>query len=232
MSKLLLTIAGALLLLVCNASAQAPSSEAMDAARKLVATLKIADQYRAALPQLLLKLTAPCVPDLYQGTEDWDFSLVDPDNRRPIDFARRQNRLPSPAVKDTLGRWRDGAVKTAIVALALALRRALPELFANGNYEPVIAEGPMADHVVAFVRRHAGNAVLTVVPRLPTSLLAAPDRLDLNPEAWQDTTLHLDESRRLMSVLDPGMTPLIGQKAAVAELLQRIPVALFSTKLP
>src|SRR5437868_12035227 len=141
-----------------------------------------------SLAQLLLKLTAPGVPDLYQGTEDWDFSLVDPDNRRPADFARRQKRLPGPTVRDALDRWRDGAVKTAIIARSLALRRSLPELFAAGNYEPVIAEGPMADHVIAFVRRHAGDAVLIVVPRLPTLLLAAPDRLTFNLAAWRDTT--------------------------------------------
>jgi len=185
-----------------------------------------------SLAQLLLKLTAPGVPDLYQGTEDWDFSLVDPDNRRPVDFARRQKRLPSPAVTDALDGWRDGNVKTAIIARSLALRRALPELFASGGYEPVIAEGPMADRVVAFVRRHAGDSVLTVVPRLPTSLLAVPDRLALNPAAWRDTTLHFDESLRLTSVLDPEMAPLGGRNAAVHELLHRVPIALFSTRLP
>jgi (1->4)-alpha-D-glucan 1-alpha-D-glucosylmutase len=184
-----------------------------------------------SLAQLLLKLTVPGVPDLYQGTEDWDFSLVDPDNRRPVDFTRRQKRLPSPAVKDTLERWRDGAVKTAIVARVLALRRALPELFAAGSYEPVIAEGPMADHVVAFVRRHASDAVLTVVPRLPTPLLAAPDQLALNPAAWRDTTLHFGESLHLTNILDPEMAPLTGRNTAVHELLHRIPIALFSTRL-
>jgi len=185
-----------------------------------------------SLAQVLLKLTAPGVPDLYQGTEDWDFSLVDPDNRRPVDFARRQKRFPGPAVTDTLERWRDGTVKTAIVARALALRRAHPELFAGGSYEPVIVKGPMADHVVAFARRHASDAVLTVVPRLPTSLLAASDQLALNPAAWRDTTLDFGESLRLSSVLDPETAPLIGRKAAVHELLHRVPIALFSTRLP
>jgi (1->4)-alpha-D-glucan 1-alpha-D-glucosylmutase len=184
------------------------------------------------LAQVLLKLTAPGVPDLYQGTEDWDFSLVDPDNRRPVDFARRRKRLPWPAVKDTLERWRDGGVKTAIIARALALRRALPDLFATGSYEPVIAEGPMADHVVAFMRRHASDAVLTVVPRLPTSLLAAPHGLALNPAAWRGTTLHFGESLHLTSVLDPETAPLTGRNAAVHELLHCVPIALFSTQLP
>jgi (1->4)-alpha-D-glucan 1-alpha-D-glucosylmutase len=182
-----------------------------------------------SLAQLLLKLTAPGVPDLYQGTEDWDFSLVDPDNRRPVDFARRQKRFPSLTVTDALDRWRDGEVKTAIVARSLELRRRLPELFAAGRYEPVIAEGPMADHVMAFVRRHADDVVLTVVPRLPTSLLAAPDRLALNPAAWRNTTLHFAEHLHLKSVLEPEAMPLVGQKVAVHQLLQPAPIALFST---
>jgi len=85
--------------------------------------------------------------------------------------------------------------------------------------------------VVAFVRRHAAEAVLTVVPRLPTSLLAAPDRLALNPAAWRNTTLHFAEPLRLKSVLEPEIALLGGRNAAVHELLHRVPVALFSTLL-
>jgi len=120
-------------------------------------------------------------------------------------------------------------VKTAIVARCLALRRALPELFAAGSYEPGIVEGPMADHVLAFVRQHDGDAVLTVVPRLPMSLLAAPDRLTLSADAWRNTTLRLAAQHRFKSILDPAMTPLTARTVAVHDLLHRIPIALFST---
>ncbi len=185
-----------------------------------------------SLAQLLLKLTAPGVPDLYQGTDNWDFSLVDPDNRRPVDFTRRQKTLAAQYIPSALERWRDGRLKQAIVARTLALRRTLPRLFAAGSYEPVIVEGPMTDHVVAFLRRHDNEVVLTVVPRLPTSFLAAADRLALDGAAWRDTTLRFAAHLSLTNVLDPESAPLLGRNAAVCQLLSRVPIALFSTRLP
>jgi malto-oligosyltrehalose synthase len=184
-----------------------------------------------SLAQLVLKLTVPGVPDFYQGTDDWDFSLVDPDNRRPVDFARRQKALAIRDIPSGCERWRDGRLKQAIVAAALALRRSLPQLFAAGSYEPVIVDGPMADHVVAFLRRHDDDVVLTVVPRLPTPLLAAADRLALDAAAWRDTTLRFAEKPHLMNVFDPQSPPLIARRAAVHQLLSRLPIALFSTRL-
>ena len=185
-----------------------------------------------SLAQLLLKLTAPGVPDLYQGTDNWDFSLVDPDNRRPVDFARRQKSLATQYITSAPEGWRDGRLKQAIVVRTLALRRTLPRLFAAGSYEPVIVEGPMADRVVAFLRRHDNDVTLTVVPRLPASLLAAADRLALDGAAWRDTTLRFAARLSLMSVLDPESAPLVGSNAAVRQLLARVPIALFSTRLP
>ncbi|HSV65204.1 MAG TPA: malto-oligosyltrehalose synthase [Mycobacteriales bacterium] len=120
--------------------------------------------YSNSLGQKLVQLTMPGVPDTYQGCELWDFSLVDPDNRRPVDFAARRDlldRLDSgwlPPVDDS------GAAKLMVVSRALRLRRDFPELFAS--YRPVLANGPAADHVVAFDR---GGAV-TVVTRLPLRL--------------------------------------------------------------
>jgi len=168
-----------------------------------------------SLAQLLLKLTAPGVPDLYQGTDGWDFSLVDPDNRLPVDFARRQKTLANQYILSDLERWRDGQLKQAIVARTLALRRTLPGLFAAGSYEPAIVDGPMADHLVAFLRRHDDDVILTVVPRLPVPLLSAADRLALDGAAWRDTTLRFAERLNLMSVLDSESPPLVGRNAAV-----------------
>ncbi len=185
-----------------------------------------------SLAQLLVKLTVPGMPDLYQGTEDWDFSLVDPDNRRPVDFARREKTLASETVLSTLQRWRDVSPKTSIIARVLALRRLLPEVFATGSYQAVSVEGPMADHVLAFLRRHDDDVVLSVVPRLPTPLLSAPDRLALDASAWQKTSLRFAHDIELRSVLDPDLPPLVGRNAAVHRLLGRVPIALFSTRLP
>jgi (1->4)-alpha-D-glucan 1-alpha-D-glucosylmutase len=121
------------------------------------------------LAQTLLKLTAPGVPDFYQGTEYWDLSLVDPDNRRAVDFARRRASLATNDPIAALGHWRDGIVKQAVIARALALRRAMPSLFSHGSYEPVAT---LDARLIAFVRRHEDQAVLVIVPRLPLRLLA------------------------------------------------------------
>jgi malto-oligosyltrehalose synthase len=184
-----------------------------------------------SLAQLLLKLTAPGMPDLYQGTDDWDFSFVDPDNRRPVDFARREKTLASETVLSALKRWRLVSPKTSVIARVLALRRLIPEVFAAGSYEPVAVEGPLADHVVAFLRRCDDDAVLSVAPRLPTSLLVASDRLVLDAAAWQETTLRFAQDVDLRSVLDPDLPPLVGRNAAMHRLLGRLPIALFSTRL-
>ena len=124
-----------------------------------------------ALSQALLRITSPGVPDLYQGTEYWDFSLVDPDNRRPVDFAARQASLhadESPAA--LLPHWQDGRVKQAVIARALRLRAGSGGLFTEGSYLPLKVEGPRADNIVAFARVFEGRAAITVVTRLPAQL--------------------------------------------------------------
>ena len=176
------------------------------------------------LAQALLRMTVPRVPDLYQGTELWDFSLVDPDNRRPVDFALRQTMLGT----STPATWRDGAIKQALIVQTLELRRALPDLFADGSYEPVAVDGRLADHVVAFVRRHGPDAILTVVPRLPTGLVMAHAQLSLDPSGLTDTRLALPEVH-LFNALDDRSDP-IAQNVALQEVLGRWPVGLFSTR--
>ena len=117
-----------------------------------------------SLAQTVGKLTAPGVPDIYQGCELWDLSLVDPDNRRPVDFARREaemaelaRRLEVPEerlslFKTLMHEWRDGRVKLATTALLLALRRKEPELFNFGDYQPIVIEGDRSDWVFGYVR--------------------------------------------------------------------------------
>jgi (1->4)-alpha-D-glucan 1-alpha-D-glucosylmutase len=125
-----------------------------------------------ALSQTLLRLTVPGIPDLYQGTEFWDFSLVDPDNRRPVDFLSRRAALEAGATPASLAdSWRDGRVKQAIIARALALRARLPDLFGHGKYQPLEVEGPRAKHVLAFARIHEERAAVVAITRLPSDLL-------------------------------------------------------------
>ena len=146
------------------------------------------------LAQTLLKLTVPGVPDFYQGTEYWDQSLVDPDNRRPVDFARRIDALEADETPVALAaHWRDGRVKQAVIRRALALRREVPDLFARGEYRPVEVTGARAEHVVAFLRSDGARHCLVVVPRLPVGLLGDEDSVIFREAAWQDTTLHPPE---------------------------------------
>ncbi|RIL07431.1 MAG: malto-oligosyltrehalose synthase [Proteobacteria bacterium] len=167
-----------------------------------------------SLVQTLLKLTAPGVPDLYQGSELWDLSLVDPDNRRPVDWALRRrllDELPGLAPDTIWRRHESGLPKLWTIERALDLRRRRPEAFGReGGYEALAAEGARAGHVVAFAR---GGAALTVVPRL---VLGADGD-------WRDTALPLPPGR-FRNVLDPGGD--LADRVAIGALFARFPVAL------
>jgi maltooligosyltrehalose synthase len=144
------------------------------------------------LVQCLLRLTVPGVPDLYQGTEFWDFSLVDPDNRRPVDFSARAAALGDADLPALAAEWRNGRIKQALIAELLALRRRVPRLFAEGSYEPVPVEGRAAQSMIAFVRRHDEHWLLVAAPRLPLDLLQGDDGIALAPQILKDTALRLD----------------------------------------
>ena len=158
-----------------------------------------------SLSQTLLKLTCPGVPDIYQGNELWDFSLVDPDNRRPVDFVRRQQvfaNIRSLGINpDALSRGRlletpeDGRLKLYLTWKTLCLRKQSPNHFQAGEYLPLEVVGAKAKHVVAFMRRFEATSVLVIVPRLIASLLNENDNdFDLppiGPKVWQDTHLLL-----------------------------------------
>jgi (1->4)-alpha-D-glucan 1-alpha-D-glucosylmutase len=134
-----------------------------------------------ALAQVLLKIGAPGVPDFYQGTELWDFSLVDPDNRRPVDFPvrtrllaeldRRENTDRARRVADLLSRWDDGRLKLYVTATALRFRRGQRELFLDGEYLPLSASGRRRAHVCAFARRKGAAWAVVAVPRLLAQLV-------------------------------------------------------------
>ncbi len=119
------------------------------------------------LSQLALKALTPGVPDFYQGTELWDFSLVDPDNRRPVDFPARANELAKePEDWQALAvNWRDGRIKIALTRRLLRLRREHAELFRRGSYEPLAVSGPQAEHVIAFARTWKRQQLIVAVAR-------------------------------------------------------------------
>jgi len=147
----------------------------------------------SSLAQVTLKLTSPGVPDIYQGCEFWDFSLVDPDNRRPVDYSRREAALEAmrtavargnaaPLAADLLAHWRDGRVKAYVTWRLLQLRREYPKAFLDGAYVALDTTGVHADHLVAYAR----DAILVVVPRLVRKLVGRDDA---------ETRLFFDDER-------------------------------------
>ncbi|HZF97914.1 MAG TPA: malto-oligosyltrehalose synthase [Pseudoxanthomonas sp.] len=146
-----------------------------------------------SLVQTLLRLTVPGVPDLYQGTEFWDFSLVDPDNRRPVDYARREAALHASAdLPALLGQWKDGRIKQHLIAALLNARREHPALFADGGHTPLEPSGAHAGRAIAFLREHEGQALAVLAPRLAWPLLdAQAETPQVLPERWADTALPL-----------------------------------------
>ncbi len=183
------------------------------------------------LAQVTLRMMAPGVPDLYQGTEYWDFSLVDPDNRRPVDYAARRaslDRGESPA--EALAHWRDGHVKQAVIHRLLKLRDSHPGLFAEGDYQPLHVIGDQANHVLGFMRQHAGQAVLVVVPRQPANLLKAATLPHIPAENWGDTQLQVTSAIQgeWRDVLSNASLRLSEGALPVSELLGAFPVAVLA----
>jgi (1->4)-alpha-D-glucan 1-alpha-D-glucosylmutase len=201
-----------------------------------------------SLAQTLLKITAPGVPDFYQGTDVWDFSLVDPDNRRPVDFATRatlladlQKRIAkgtlAPLARELAARWEDGRIKLYTIHRALDWRRQVPDLFHAGDYVLLRTGGSAGDHVVAFARWGPTGAALTVVPRLIAPLTDTGARLPLGPEAWSDTLAFLPSVLpdgpylNLFTGAEIGTVETEGGRAfAVEEVLREFPVALLCWK--
>ncbi len=151
-----------------------------------------------SLAQTLIKITAPGLPDIYQGTELFDFSLVDPDNRRPVDFVRRKALLEEIRSRP-FGDWpgyageknRYDRMKLYLVHSALQVRKQQPMLFQKGRYLPLEAIGRFAEHVIAFARVHGGRYCVTVVPRWLTEIV--PGGEEPLGAVWEDTVLPLPE---------------------------------------
>jgi len=170
-----------------------------------------------SLAQKLIALTAPGVPDLYQGSELWDLSLVDPDNRRPVDFELRRRLLaevPGLTAEAAWARRAEGLPKLLVVARALGLRRRRPEIFREGAaYERLTVTGSRAEHLVAFAR---GAGAVTLAPRLLIGL--AGD--------WADTTVRLPAGEWRCELTGRSTA---GGEQPVGALLSDFPVSLLAT---
>jgi (1->4)-alpha-D-glucan 1-alpha-D-glucosylmutase len=155
-----------------------------------------------SLSQTLLKITAPGVPDFYQGSELWNLSLVDPDNRRPVDFVKRMAYLDSikqgieedvaALVAELLSNPGDGRVKMYLIHRSLDARRRHENLFAHGQYVPLEVKGKYAAHAVSFARMLGGRYAITVAPRLLTGVVEN-NQLPLGRSVWDDTSVVLPE---------------------------------------
>ena len=152
-----------------------------------------------SLSQVLLKLTAPGVPDVYQGNEIWDFSLVDPDNRRPVDYLERKKMLDALKGADPgelLDNWSDGRIKLFLTHRLLTFRRENPELFRDGSYRPLGLTGEFADCCIAFAREWEGKSIVVLAPRL-SSRIGFPPIGDV----WRDTVVQLPKGFAMESEL-------------------------------
>ena len=181
-----------------------------------------------SLAQTAIKLTAPGVPDIYQGTEIWDDSLVDPDNRRPIDYARRREMLTQienvPA-NELMQCWPDGRIKMRLTQRLLHLRRENPELFREGIYEPINFGGAFADCAIGFVRRHRDRAIIVIVPRLSSRVGFPPigDR-------WQDTHVVLPAGMsNLRDVFSDRKVRVENSQLRLAVAMSQLPFAVLQS---
>ncbi len=215
---------------------EAPRSPFLADLDEFVASIAVPG-FLNGLGQTLLKLTSPGVPDIYQGNEVWDFSLVDPDNRRPVDYAHRTalleeiegvaadpERLPA-LLDDMLANLADGRAKLYATWRALRLRAERPELFELGSYTPIEPRGPRASHLCGLARRHGSALAVAIVARwfasLPRNAGAGPASFD-----WLDTTVALPPGVYRDVFSQSSRTIEEGTGARVDELLARFPIAL------
>lgn len=197
-----------------------------------------------SLAQQLLKITIPGVPDFYQGSELWDFRLVDPDNRGPVDFKKRGRLLAElqqqeeqrgrlGLIQDLLDHWQDGRIKLFVTSTALNFRRDHSEMFLEGAYQPMQATGAKKENVFAFVR-HIGDAwAVTAVPRLVTKLAPA-GQPPTGESVWGTSALHLPKEAPTdwVNVLTGekvhARAPKQGRSLPLAEVFSKFPVALLA----
>ena len=197
-----------------------------------------------SLSQLVLKIASPGVADIYQGTELWTLTLVDPDNRQPVDFALRRRLLdeltaaqpaansaqPLPWLAELLDKRRDGRIKLYTTLRGLAARRHWPDLFAEGEYLPLETSGQHAERIVALARRSGPQVAIAVVPRWTVGLAGFGGPPPIGP-AWGDTTVKIPAgmpAAPLINVFTGERIDCAEQSLLVSQLLSQFPVALFA----
>ncbi len=215
----------------------------------------------SSLSQCLLKMTLPGVPDLYQGNELWDFSLVDPDNRRPVDYELRRRLLEEMTgrtgaetdwqtrgaedralrgyLSEILLHMKDGRIKLYLTQRTLSIRKSDPALFQHGRYIPLNVRGEKADHVCAFAREVEGRLAIVAVPRLCAALLGDTRTTPCDVAVWADTEIELPEgaARCVHNAFTGECVALRGegqrQTLPMGKALRDFPVALLlSERLP
>ncbi|KAF3361657.1 Maltooligosyl trehalose synthase [Chlamydiales bacterium STE3] len=182
-----------------------------------------------SLAQTLLKLTSPGIPDIYQGNEVWDFSLVDPDNRRPIDFFLRKKLLEeAQTIEKVLENPKTGMIKLFLIQKVLEFRKKHEALFNDGSYQPVSVIGPMKNHLVAFIRELGDEAIIVITGRF-FSFYRNHFHEKSQEGVWEKTTLVLPEKFANVSFTD-----VLSEKAYTAlelhKLFSKLPLALVEIK--
>jgi (1->4)-alpha-D-glucan 1-alpha-D-glucosylmutase len=201
-----------------------------------------------SLSQTLIKLTSPGVPDIYQGTELWDFSLVDPDNRRTVDYRHRQIELDSleagcstrvevqtAFVTHLMTHADDGRIKLLLLQRALELRNRFPQLFSRGDYLPIEVQGLRKDNIVAYARAYENQMAIVIAPRLCATQVRLLGKPPLGADFWKDTRIALPKSmavNELQNALTGKITSSSddSRDVFVSEYLQHVPVALLVTR--
>jgi (1->4)-alpha-D-glucan 1-alpha-D-glucosylmutase len=192
-----------------------------------------------SLSQTVLKLTSPGVPDIYQGMELWDLSLVDPDNRRPVDYAKRSELLnwvkkdeaKEGFLPELLDKMPDGRIKLFVTTRTLRARRDHAPLFGSGSYAPAQVSGAKAQFLCAFLREKDSQLALVVVPRLCATLLGTGEPLPLGEAVWADTTIELPTSLHARTFTDAYSgqhfgVQTDGNSLLVSSVLSRFPLGL------
>ena len=183
-----------------------------------------------SLTQTLLRLTSPGVPDIYQGNEIWDFSLVDPDNRRPVDYRHRREMLATigkAKPEELLQSWPDGRIKMFLTQRVLQFRREHADLFQSGNYLPLKASGNLADCCVSFARQWHDEWIVVIAPRLSSRIGFPPVG-----ERWRDTVVDLPESISLEhahELLTCCELRHEGRRVSIADVVSILPFAVLSS---
>src|SRR5882762_4183112 len=182
-----------------------------------------------SLAQILLKLTSPGVPDIYQGNEIWDYSLVDPDNRRPVDYKRRRGMLESLATanaQDLMRDWADGRIKMFLTQRVSQFRRKHIELFQHGEYLPLTPSGTLAECCVSFARELEDQWIIVIAPRLSSHVGFPPIG-----ESWKDTIVELPETLPLAHAHDLFSCrpiPMQDRRMKLADALSILPFAVIT----